>query len=60
MTDYPEVPPPASPTGETSTLAVISLISGVLAWFFFRLWVLSLPLSPDIWPKVRSVKTRYI
>jgi hypothetical protein len=37
MTDYPEVPPPASPTGETSTLAVISLISGVLAWFFLPL-----------------------
>lgn len=40
MTDYrevSEVPSPASPTGETSTLAVISLISGILAWFFLPL-----------------------
>jgi hypothetical protein len=43
MTDYqdnsdtPATPPRSYYPGETSTLAVISLISGIVAWFFLPL-----------------------
>jgi hypothetical protein len=43
MTDYqdssdaPVTPPRSTLPGETSTLAVISLISGIVAWFFLPL-----------------------
>jgi len=32
MNQYPASPPPAYPAGQTSTLAMISLISGILGW----------------------------